>query len=815
MRIKVLLILLFAAGSLRGSNSIIIMDTTVIEILDDTLSSIYYHQEDYPEPTRLVFPNLTTVLGSAYFHQNVNLVSVDLPQLNYVGDYVYFHGNEVLEYVRAPSIDTIYSYLYANGNVSLLEFDFCSLSAILPLDSEWDWSIPYYSIANNTANVDMDPFCFSQGPPENLSLANLNILENKPQNTFIGTLGSTGNYMVNSFTYYLTDGNFDNDNFIIVNDSLMSKSTFDFEVKDEYLITVGVFNQLGEKTINDFTITIEDVQNEGLQVIEILDDTLSSLYYHEENFSQPTRLVFPNLTTVLGSAYFHQNVNLVSVDLPQLNYVGDYVYFHGNEVLEYVRAPSIDTIYSYLYANGNVSLLEFDFCSLSAILPLDSEWDWSIPYYSIANNTANVDMDPFCFSQGPPENLSLANLNILENKPQNTFIGTLGSTGNYMVNSFTYYLTDGNFDNDNFIIVNDSLMSKSTFDFEVKDEYLITVGVFNQLGEKTINDFTITIEDVQNEGLQVIEILDDTLSSLYYHEENFSQPTRLVFPNLTTVLGSAYFHQNVNLVSVNLPQLNYVGDYVYFHGNQVLEYMKAPVIDTIYNYLYVYGNSKLTEFDVCSLSHIISDMEDFKSYYYIDNNPLLNLSTTCLDTSILEFMPLDTFVQSLYIHVGDFESAASNEFLHYMEIDGVEVNETDEFLIIDDGLYLTKELSYYDQNSYNINIVSYKLDDNPNSNVNEKIVTDIIVNIEGEEVISSVTNPENKENIIVYPNPTSSILTILLETQMLINVINPLGLVIEQRTLSKGMNRIDLTNYTGGIYFIQTEIGQLIKVIKL
>jgi len=550
-------------------------------------------------------------------------------------------------------------------------------------------------------------------------------------------------------------------------------------------------------------------------VIEILDETLSQIYYHQENFTQPTRLVFPNLTTVLGSAYFHQNVNLVSVDFPQLKKVDDYVYFHQNTDLEYVKAPVIDTIYNYLYANGNTALTEFDFCSLTAILPPPFEFIWDIPYYFIANNTPLVDATPFCFTQGAPENLDLSNTSIAENEPSGTYLGTLSATGNYAVNTFIYYLTEDGLDNDHFEIVNDSLRSKSTFDFEVKDEYLLTIGVFNQLGETHTGDFTINIEDLQNEGVQIIEILDDTLSQVYYHQENFTQPTRLFFPNLTTVLGSTYFHQNVNLISVDFPQLNKVGDYVYFHQNTVMEYMKAPVIDTIYNYLYANGHPNLTQFDVCSLSHIIADMDEFNAYYYFNNNPLLDLTTTCLDTSILQFVQLDSLLQSENIQVGTFETDASNDFLHYINIGGEEVTETNEFIIIDDGLYLTMDLSYYEQNSYTIEVSSYKLDDNPASGVNERILSAITLDLADETVITSLTNLKKMQNILVYPNPASTSITIVLEVDTGIKLINPLGKIIVQQKLSKGTHQIDLGKYDNGLYFLNTEFGQSIKISRL
>jgi hypothetical protein len=546
--------------------------------------------------------------------------------------------------------------------------------------------------------------------------------------------------------------------------------------------------------------------------IEINDSELNTLYFYQESFDTPTRLIFPNLTTVTESVYFDQNVNLVSVDMPQLSLVGDYVYFNGNDILESISSPMLNTIHNYLYVSQNTNLEELNICSLKNIMP--SEDDDQVPYYYINNNNATVDQQPFCFSQGSPENLSLSNSSILENSPLNSFIGKLSAESNYEVIDLTFYLTDDNFNNEYFTIQNDSLFSNAAFDFEVMESQEITIGVYNQLGESITVDFTINVENILNEDVEIIEILDDTLASLYYHQENFTKQTKLVFPNLTTVTGIAYFHQNVNLISVDLPKLNFVGDYTYFHGNEVIESINAPLLDTIFNYLYVSQNTNLIELEICSLSHIISTEPDMESYYFVQNNPMLNLSNTCLDSTILEFIEEDSLVVASNILLGRFQSNSTDPITHYIDDGGLNVTETENFIIDEIGIYLKKDIVEYTEDSYPLLINSFRIDQNTNTILNEQIVIDINLNIKDKVIITGVIDLDVKNEIRYYPNPTNSILTIEIQAAGTYRLYDPYGKVIETFNFAQGLNQIDLSKLNPNIYYLASEYGQRIKIAK-
>jgi len=267
-------------------------------------------------------------------------------------------------------------------------------------------------------------------------------------------------------------------------------------------------------------------------VVEVTDATMSQVYYHQTNFTVPTKLVFTNLTSVSGNVYFHQTQNLVEVDFPALTSVSGYVYFHGNTALQTISMPALNTVNSYLYVMNNTSLTTLDVCALQQILPQDD----MLPYYAISGNTPSVDVStssPACFSLGGPANLALSGNTVAENEAVNTLVGTLSADSNYPSGTLTYLFNDMAFPSDNskFTIVGNQLRTNAVFDYEAAHTYTVSVRVFNQLGETITQDFTVSVTDVVTENLTVIEIPDATLDNVYYHQVSFAQPTKLVFTN--------------------------------------------------------------------------------------------------------------------------------------------------------------------------------------------------------------------------------------------------------------------------------------------
>gem|GEM_PF-3991129 len=265
---------------------------------------------------------------------------------------------------------------------------------------------------------------------------------------------------------------------------------------------------------------------------------------------------------------------------------------------------------------------------------------------------------------------------------------------------------------------------------------------------------------------------------------------------------------------MDLPKLNYVGDYMYFHGNEVIETINAPVLDTIHNYLYVSQNTNLTELDICSLTHIISTDQDRESYYYVKNNPLLNFTSTCLDSTILEFVAEDSLVVSSRILVGNFQSNTLDSITHYINDSGINVSETENFIIEESSLYLKKEIAAYTEDSYPLLINSFRMDQNANTILNEQIELTIDLKIKDKSIITSSKELATLNEIKCYPNPTNSILYLEIDLPGNYKLFDLEGNLIEVFTFTRGINQVDLSKLSTNLYFLYSEFGHNIKIGK-
>lgn len=69
-------------------------------------------------------------------------------------------------------------------------------------------------------------------------------------------------------------------------------------------------------------------------------------------------------------------------------------------------------------------------------------------------------------------------------------------------------------------------------------------------------------------------------------------------------------------------------------------------------------------------------------------------------------------------------------------------------------------------------------------------------------------------SIILYPNPTSTILNIEMKENSTIKIINLLGETLSHQQMVAGINTLDLSDLKAGVYFLQTEHGTTIKFIN-
>ncbi len=91
---------------------------------------------------------------------------------------------------------------------------------------------------------------------------------------------------------------------------------------------------------------------------------------------------------------------------------------------------------------------------------------------------------------------------------------------------------------------------------------------------------------------------------------------------------------------------------------------------------------------------------------------------------------------------------------------------------------------------------------------------EIIKFFKGTNNITSVVDNSEIGALKLYPNPTSGQINIELSEAATIEVIDPQGRVLSTFSLKPGLNTIDLGNLTKGMYFLKSENGTAIKILK-
>lgn len=66
----------------------------------------------------------------------------------------------------------------------------------------------------------------------------------------------------------------------------------------------------------------------------------------------------------------------------------------------------------------------------------------------------------------------------------------------------------------------------------------------------------------------------------------------------------------------------------------------------------------------------------------------------------------------------------------------------------------------------------------------------------------------------VFPNPVNSSLAVQSEETMQISIMTISGKVLSTQQLNTGINYIDVSNFSNGIYFLLTETGKQVKFVK-
>ena len=311
--------------------------------------------------------------------------------------------------------------------------------------------------------------------PSNIALNSTTLSENAGANATVGSFTTTDPDAGNTFTYTLVAGgdSTDNTSFDISGDSLIMKSSANFEAKNSYSVRVRSTDQDGLFVERAFSIEISN-ENEAPTNIDLSSSTLA------ENLG--ANAAVGNLSTSDPDASNTFTYTLVSGTGDDNNAAFD---ISGGSLIM-LSPANFETKNSY-----SVRVRSTDQGGLFFEKEL-----------SIAISNENE----------APTDIDLNSSTLPENGGANATVGTLSSSDHDASNTFTYSLVNGTGDDNNaaFDISGSSLVMKSSADFETKNSYSVRVRSTDQGGLFFEKEFSIAISD-ENEAPTDIDLNSSTL----------------------------------------------------------------------------------------------------------------------------------------------------------------------------------------------------------------------------------------------------------------------------------------------------------------
>lgn len=407
----------------------------------------------------------------------------------------------------------------------------------------------------------------SNDAPVNVTLITNSIDENRPTRSPIGVFYTNDADQNDAFTYAFVSGMgaIDNSSFWIQNDTLFSNTVFNYESKNIYSIRVRVSDAGGLSFIRQLDITVSDANdaptNIELSTNEITEkkanrSVVAKLSSSDEDLNTFTYSLVTGIGSTNNDAFVIQGTELRSNRV--FNYEqqkifniristndgrgGAYEKAFTINILDSSDAPTNillsktsvpenapiatavctistadeDSLDAFTYAFANVNGNNNDkFFIVGNELRTSEVFNYEVKnFYMIFIQTTdaagNAFTRPFVINitdtNDAPTALNISNLNVNENLPIGTYIGTFTSADADQNGGFVYSLVGGTGANDNsrFSIQNDSLFTNQTFNFESKQSYGIRVRTTDITGEKFERAFVVAINDANDAPTELL-----------------------------------------------------------------------------------------------------------------------------------------------------------------------------------------------------------------------------------------------------------------------------------------------------------------------
>ncbi len=395
---------------------------------------------------------------------DIDLTNASIDENNEVGDVIGLlsasdpDASDTFTFYVLNSPADGFSFDIANGNELVADeaFDFEDQSSYtINIQVRDQTNRPYteeYTITINDINENQAPSA--------LSLSNSTIDEGNSIGDAIGSFTTTDADADDTFSYSFVsgEGGEDNASFSIIDgNELVANAVFDYETKNSFDIQVRTDDGNGGTFDETFTITIGDVAENNAPT----DILLSAIIIDENN---SVNAVIGTLTTTDSDEGDSHIYSLVSNPDNAFNILNDQL--RASESFDFETQETYDIRIQTDDQNGGTF-----------------EEDFTITINDITENST-------------PTDIALTPTDIDENNEINDIIGTLGTTDADGDDTHVYSLVTN--PGGSFNILDNQLRASVIFDFEAQSSYEIRIQTDDQNGGTFEEDFTITVNDVND-----------------------------------------------------------------------------------------------------------------------------------------------------------------------------------------------------------------------------------------------------------------------------------------------------------------------------
>lgn len=382
-----------------------------------------------------------------------------------------------------------------------------------------------------------------------IELSTLEVEENAPANTVIGTFSLSGDDAPAIYSFSTTDSLNDNSHFAIVNNKLVTNGGLDYESKKNYLIEVTGVDENNITYTRKFEIKVTNRpeiqlssysvnENEEVgalvgNVLDIFDGVLDSAYtysivqdentdynsFYVDKNSLRTNEKFNYEIKKKYSILLQRDSTIIDAINLEINDTNDpptdvllsdslvSIGFGNQALVGSFRSVDEDEgeVFTYAFISGDGDADNDKFLITGNKLLASADFDFINATYQVRIQTEDHAGMTFSKSftiqvttvNNAPTNIKLSKSVIDENMPVGSFVGRLSSVDANLDDSHTYSLVTGDLDtnNESFKIQGDSLVSNIVFDFEKQPVYSVRIQTNDRGGKAFSKAFLISINN--------------------------------------------------------------------------------------------------------------------------------------------------------------------------------------------------------------------------------------------------------------------------------------------------------------------------------